>query len=108
MFKSIVDLAEVLIVNEQVTVDSWNLANNNTGTSICLPDNMKAVVNNTVKNVIETNSEEIPIPMLEDEKPEIKPIKEETNMSLNYILTNNSPEDMYIKDNYISEIKPEK
>ena len=50
LFKSIVDLAEVLIVNEQVTVDSWNLANNNTDISICLLDNMKAVVNNIVKN----------------------------------------------------------
>ena len=38
---------------------------------------MKAIVNDTIKNVFETNNEEIPIPMLEDKKPEIKPIKKE-------------------------------
>ena len=106
MFKSIVDPPEGLIVNDQVTVDSWNLANNNTDRSISLPDNMKAVVNDIVKNVIETNDKEISILMLEDEKPEIKPLKEENKISLNDILIEDSPEDMYIEHNYIGEIKP--
>ena len=106
LFKSIVDPSEGLIVNDQVTVDSWNLANNNTDRSISLPDKMKAVVNDIVKNVIETNDKEISILMLEDEKPEIKPLKEENKISLNDILIEDSPEDMYIEDNYIGEIKP--
>ena len=43
---------------------------------------MKAVVNHIVKNLIETNNEEIPIPMLKDQKnPKRKSIKEEKNMS---------------------------
>ena len=66
LFKSIADPPEGLIVNDQVTVDSWNLTNNNTDRSISLPDNMKAVVNDIVKNVIETNDKEISILMLED------------------------------------------
>ena len=59
MFKSVVDLADGLIVNDQVTIDNWNLANNNADKSVSLPENMKAVVNNSVKNVIKTNNEEI-------------------------------------------------
>ena len=97
LFKSIVDPAEGLIVNDQVTVDDWNLANNNTGRSISLLDNMKAVDNDIINSVIETKNEEIPIPMLEDEKPEIKPIEEEKRISLNDILMDDSPKDMYIK-----------
>ena len=108
MFKSIVDLAEGLIVNNQVTVDDWNLANNNTDRSISFLDNSTAIVNNIVKNVIETNNKEIPIPIIEDKKTEIKPIKEERRISLNVIFMNDSPEDMYIVDNYIGKIKPEK
>ena len=108
MFKSIVDLAEGLIVNNQITVDDWNLANNNTDRSISFLDNSTAIVNNIVKNVIETNNKEIPIPIIEDKKTEIKPIKEERRISLNVIFMNDSPEDMYIVDNYIGKIKPEK
>ena len=77
MFKSTVHPTKGLILNAQVTVDDWNLANNNTDRTICLLDNIKAIVNDTIKNVFETNNEEIPIPMLEDKKPEIKPIKKE-------------------------------
>ena len=101
-------MPEGLIVNDQVTVENWNSANNNTDRSISLPDNMKAVVNNIVKNVIEANNEEIPIPMLEDKKPEINPIKKEKKISLNDILVDHSPEDMYIETNYIGKIKPKK
>ena len=68
---------------------------------------MKAAVNNIVKTVIETNNEEIPVPLLEDEKPEIRPIKEEKKINLNFILMDDSPKDMYIEDNYIGEVKPE-
>ena len=66
LFKSIVDPAEGLIVNDQITIEDWNLDNNNTDRTISLSDNMKAAVNDIVKNVIETNNEETPIPMLED------------------------------------------
>ena len=66
---------------------------------------MTAAVNPIVKNVIEANNEEIPIPMLEDEKPEIKPIKEEKKITLNDILMENLPEDMQIEDNNIGKIK---
>ena len=59
MFKNIVDLAEGLILNDQVTIDNWNLANNNADKSITLPGNMKTVVNNIVKNLIKKNNEEI-------------------------------------------------
>lgn len=59
MFKNIVDLAEGLILNDQVTIDNWNLANNNADKSITLPENMKTVVNNIVKNLIKKNNEEI-------------------------------------------------
>ena len=107
LFKSIVNRAEGLIVDNQVTVDDWNLANKNTDRSISLPDSMKAAVNNIVKTVIETNNEEIPVPLLEDEKPEIRPIKEEKKINLNFILMDDSPKDMYIEDNYIGEVKPE-
>ena len=107
LFKSLVNRAEGLIVDNQVTVDDWNLANKNTDRSISLPDSMKAAVNNIVKTVIETNNEEIPVPLLEDEKPEIRPIKEEKKINLNFILMDDSPKDMYIEDNYIGEVKPE-
>ena len=59
MFKNIVDLAEGLILNDQVTIDNWNLANNNADKSITLPENMKTVVNIIVKNLIKKNNEEI-------------------------------------------------
>ena len=59
MFKSVVDLADGIIVNDQVTIDNWNLANNNADKSITLPENMKTVVNNIVKNLIKKNNEEI-------------------------------------------------
>lgn len=58
MFKNIVDLAEGLILNDQVTIDNWNLANSNADKSITLPENMKTVVNNIVKNLIKKNNEE--------------------------------------------------
>lgn len=77
MFKSVVDLADGLIVNDQVTIDNWNLANNNTGKSVSLPENMKAVVNNSVKNVIKINNEEIQTQKWEDKKTKIKPIENE-------------------------------
>ena len=77
MFKSTAHPTKGPILNAQATVDDWNLANNNTDRAICLLDNMKAIVNDTIKKVFETNNEEIPIPMLEDKKPEIKPIKKE-------------------------------
>ena len=109
MFKSIVDPAEGLIVNDQVTADSWNLANNNTDRTISLPKNMKAIVKDIVKILIESNNEEIPVPILGDKKPEIKhSIKEEKKISLNNILMDDSPEDMYIEDNFIGDMKPEK
>lgn len=59
MFKNIVDLAEGLILNDQVTIDNWNLANSNADKIITLPENMKTVVNNIVKNLITNNNEEI-------------------------------------------------
>ena len=73
MFKNIVDLAEGLILNDQVTIDNWNLANNNADKSITLPENMKTVVNNIVKNLIKKNNEEIQTQKWEDEKAKIKP-----------------------------------
>ena len=77
MFKNIVDLAEGLILNDQVTIDNWNLANNNADKSITLPENMKTVVNNIVKNLIKKNNEEIQTQKWEDEKAKIKPIEKE-------------------------------
>ena len=46
--------------------------------------------------------------MLEDKKPETKPIKDEKQITLNDISMENSPEYMCIEDNYIGKIKPEK
>lgn len=77
MFKNIVDLAEGLILNDQVTIDNWNLANSNADKSITLPENMKTVVNNIVKNLIKKNNEEIQTQKWEDEKAKIKPIEKE-------------------------------
>ena len=77
MFKNIVDLAEGLILNDQVTIDNWNLANNNADKSITLPENMKTVVNIIVKNLIKKNNEEIQTQKWEDEKAKIKPIEKE-------------------------------
>ena len=77
MFKNIVDLAEGLILNDQVTIDNWNLANSNADKSITLPENMKTVVNNIVKNLIKKNNEETQTQKWEDEKAKIKPIEKE-------------------------------